>query len=418
MLRRGSIRQHRHVSRFVKMCCLMFPAIPITTLAFPSARHALGILGFSRAHPIVCQRHRSHPVVIPYPRSLRTSYGTAGDGQEYDSEDPWEQALDKIEARRRRAAEEAELASALDSAHAGWYGDITSPNTVLLKSERQRQDETSDCLFYDSPRLVYHADNDVFARLTLVYKELLPVDASSAKVLDIGASWVSHLPDDLVFAHVEGLGLNAAELKSNPRLDSWRVQDLNNDSDMQLPETSYDAILICFALQYFVFPEVILAQAARALKDDGVIIISWGGGCYSSKSIKGWLDRDQEGRLGLVMRLLVAAGFDFPRFHTERRYNPTWKGADELMVVSATLSPAAMQATRTAPSFERKGSDQVSQSGPDVGRSCLDLGADSPVVWEERLQSLMEEAQSMVSLCGAALSLCACARVPPLRAQF
>ena len=408
---RVSLHQHGHVSRFVKMCWLMFQAIPITTLAFPSARYARG---FSRAHPIVCQRHRSQSVVIPYPRSLRTSYGTAADGQEYDAEDPWEQALDKVEARRRRAAEEAELASALDSSNAGWYGDITSPNTVLLQSERKRQDETSDRLFYDSPRLVYHADNDVFARLTAIYKELL-TPGDSAKVLDLGASWVSHLPDDLVFAHVEGLGLNAAELKSNPRLDSWRVQDLNSDSDMQLPETSYDAILICFALQYFVFPEMILSQAARALKDDGVIIISWGSGCYSSKSIKGWLDRDQEGRVGLVLRLLVAAGFDSPRVHTERRYNPLWKGADELMVVSATLSPAAMQATRTAPSFEQKGSDQVSQSGPDVRPSCLDLGADSPVVWEERLQNLMEEAQSMVSLCCAALS--PCARVPPQRAQ-
>ena len=34
------------------------------------------------------------------------------------------------------------------------------------------------------------------------------------------------MPEDRTFARVEGIGMNEAELKSNPRLDSWRVQDL------------------------------------------------------------------------------------------------------------------------------------------------------------------------------------------------
>ena len=118
---------------------------------------------------------------------------------------------------------------------------------------------------------MFHADTDALKRLTAVYRHLLP--RASGTVLDIGSSWVSHLPEDRTFARVEGIGMNEAELKSNPRLDSWRVQDLNLAPDMRLEDEAYDAVLMCCALQYFKYPERLLSQVARALKPGGRLVL-------------------------------------------------------------------------------------------------------------------------------------------------
>ena len=70
---------------------------------------------------------------------------------------------------------------------------------MLLDTERTRQDDAADWEFYDSSRLVFHADTDALKRLTAVYRELLPRE--SGHLLDIGSSWVSHLPP---FSHTLG----------------------------------------------------------------------------------------------------------------------------------------------------------------------------------------------------------------------
>ena len=41
------------------------------------------------------------------------------------------------------------------------------------------------------------------------------------------SSWVSHLPPDVAYGRVIGLGMNADGLAANPRLDAWIVHDLN-----------------------------------------------------------------------------------------------------------------------------------------------------------------------------------------------
>ena len=83
----------------------------------------------------------------------------------YDPEDPWDQALEAFEAQRRQAEEDAESMRAGADGASGWTG---LSNQVLLDSERKREDESPDWEFYDSPRLVYHADNDVFTRLITI----------------------------------------------------------------------------------------------------------------------------------------------------------------------------------------------------------------------------------------------------------
>ena len=89
-----------------------------------------------------------------------------------------------------------------------------------------KMDPSPDAEFYDQPRFVTHIDDGAIAAVTRIYRETLPAGGA---LLDVMSSWVSHLPEDAVYASVTGHGMNAEELAANPRLSRWFVQDLNVD---------------------------------------------------------------------------------------------------------------------------------------------------------------------------------------------
>ena len=96
---------------------------------------------------------------------------------------------------------------------------------LLTEDQRFKLDSAPDRIFYSEPRFVQHLDEGFRSRLTNFYREHIP---SGAVVLDLGSSWVSHLPDEIHYERVVGHGMNEAELAANPRLDSHYVQDMNN----------------------------------------------------------------------------------------------------------------------------------------------------------------------------------------------
>ena len=88
----------------------------------------------------------------------------------------------------------------------------------------RRTDETPDEEFYRTPRLVTHIDDRAIAAVTQLYRELFP---PGGEILDLMSSWVSHLPPEVDYRRVIGLGMNEVELRRNERLDSYVVQNLN-----------------------------------------------------------------------------------------------------------------------------------------------------------------------------------------------
>jgi len=89
----------------------------------------------------------------------------------------------------------------------------------------RRHDERPDPLFYLQPRFVTHIDAAAVAAVTQLYRETFPPGGA---IVDVMSSWVSHLPSEVEYARVVGLGLNRRELAANPRLDTFVVQDLNH----------------------------------------------------------------------------------------------------------------------------------------------------------------------------------------------
>jgi hypothetical protein len=103
------------------------------------------------------------------------------------------------------------------------------PELELPPAFFDREDATDDAHFYSIPRFVVHIDPETIAALTQVYRELLPQQGA---ILDLMSSWVSHLPEDVEFARVAGLGMNVSELAKNPRLTDYVVQDLSGGASL------------------------------------------------------------------------------------------------------------------------------------------------------------------------------------------
>lgn len=174
---------------------------------------------------------------------------------------------------------------------------------LLQPDQRNKLDETDDTLFYDVPRFVTHVDEHFIQQLTNLYQERLQ---PQTRILDLMSSWVSHLPEEMEFAHIEGHGMNAEELARNPRLDHYFVQNLNKNQLFPLPDESFDAVLNTVSVQYLQSPEAVFAEIYRVLKPGGVAIVSFSNRMFYQKAIQAWRDAAEGDRVELVKRYFAA----------------------------------------------------------------------------------------------------------------
>ena len=156
---------------------------------------------------------------------------------------------------------------------------------VLQDSQRFKLDESDDELFYSEPRFVHHLDASFRQRLTAIYRERIP---PCAVVLDLMSSWVSHLPDDIVYQEVIGHGLNKDELTANPRLDRYWVQNLNTSQSLPLSDECIDATLIVAGWQYLQQPESVASELLRVTRPHGTIIVAFSNRMFAQKAPQIW----------------------------------------------------------------------------------------------------------------------------------
>jgi SAM-dependent methyltransferase len=195
----------------------------------------------------------------------------------------------------------------------------------------RRLDESPDSEFYAVPRFVTHIDDATIAALTALYREYIP---SHARILDLMSSWVSHLPADVEYEGVAGLGMNAEELARNPRLTERVVQDLNVRPTLPWKDGVFDSVVNAVSIQYLTRPVEVFAEVRRVLRPGGLQIIATSHRIFPTKAIAGWHVLEAADRLQLICRYVeLAGGYDDPRVLDRSPPN-----ADPLWVVLASRS--------------------------------------------------------------------------------
>lgn len=177
--------------------------------------------------------------------------------------------------------------------------------STLPSAAFRRADETPDEQFYRQPRFVTHIDAGAITAVTELYREYFP---AGGRILDLMSSWVSHLPPDVEYSEVVGLGLNRAELERNSRLTSQVVQNLNATTQLPFATQSYDAAGITVSIDYLTDPVTVLRELGRVLVLGGPAVISFSNRCFPTKAVAVWHTLDDAGHLQLVQHYLEAAG--------------------------------------------------------------------------------------------------------------
>jgi len=182
-----------------------------------------------------------------------------------------------------------------------WQGQ---PTDFFSGHPFAREDQSDDLVFYEKPRLVDHLDRQAITVITGLYQKLL---APGDRVLDMMASWKSHLPAQLKLGKVTGLGLNAAELDSNPRLDERVVHDLNQDPRLPFADGSFDAVVCTVSVEYLVQPFAVFREVARVLKAGGRFITTFSNRWFPPKAIHVWQETHEFERMGIVLAYFHAS---------------------------------------------------------------------------------------------------------------
>lgn len=198
-----------------------------------------------------------------------------------------------------------------------------------------RPDDSPDERFYNFPRLVTHIDDAAIAAVTQLYREFFPAGGA---ILDLMSSWVSHLPPEVTYRRVVGLGMNEEELAHNPRLDSYVVHDLNQTPQLPFADGEFDAAAVCVSIQYLTRPVAVLREAGRVLREGAPLVITFSNRCFPTKAVRIWQSLDAAGHAHLIEHYLKEAGNWVDIRQLDR--TPRRRGGDPLYAVVGHRGPS------------------------------------------------------------------------------
>ena len=116
-------------------------------------------------------------------------------------------------------------------------------------------------------------------------------------ICDLCSSWISHLPTNIKYSRVAGLGMNAEELARNPQLTEHTVQDLNANPVLPYEDNSFD--YVC-NVDYLNKPLEIFREMHRVLKPGGKAIMSFSNRMFPTKAVAVWTQTDDSGHVWIV----------------------------------------------------------------------------------------------------------------------
>jgi len=141
--------------------------------------------------------------------------------------------------------------------------------------------------------------------VTELYRKYLP---EHGDILDLMSSWLSHLPEEVTYNSVTGLGMNEREMFHNKQLDTWSTHNLNDDPKLPFRDNQFDAGIICVSIDYLTNPIAVLQDMGRTLKKDAPLVITYSNRFFEAKATSVWLQLDDEQRAYLIKFYLSETG--------------------------------------------------------------------------------------------------------------
>ncbi len=200
----------------------------------------------------------------------------------------------------------------------------------------RRIDESDDEIFYRFPRLVTHIDDAAIARVGEIYLARLPREG---EILDLMASWRSHLPAALKPRRVVGLGLNRVEMEQNPALDEIVAHNLNRAPRLPLADAAFDGAVMTVSVQYLTRPIEVFAEVGRALRPGAPFIVTFSNRMFPTKAVAIWRGTDDARHAQVVTSYFMASGA-FERIETIDRAAAAAPDADPIWAVLGSRKSA------------------------------------------------------------------------------
>jgi SAM-dependent methyltransferase len=184
----------------------------------------------------------------------------------------------------------------------------TASSLVRMVGENafSRLDESDDRIFYDRDRFVPHLDAVALDTVEKLIGNL--VIEESPVILDLMASWDSHIPERLGSTRIVGLGLNENELKRNKALSEFVVHDLNRNPRLPFPDRTFDVVINTVSVDYMTQPVEVFKEAGRILKPGGLFLVIFSNRMFPEKAVKVWRESSEEERILLVEDFFREAG--------------------------------------------------------------------------------------------------------------
>lgn len=191
------------------------------------------------------------------------------------------------------------------------------PSFAFSEDSFSRLDESDDSIFYSRDRFVQHLDSLALSTVEKIIQEL--VIEKTPAILDLMASWDSHIPPTIQAETVVGLGLNRNELARNETLTDWVYHDLNKDPSLPFPDNTFDVVLNVVSVDYMTKPFDVFREVNRILKPGGLFLVIFSSRLFEQKAVKIWRQSSERERILLVEEFFTRDGtFTRPQLFTSK----------------------------------------------------------------------------------------------------
>jgi len=191
------------------------------------------------------------------------------------------------------------------------------PSFAFSEDSFSRLDESDDSIFYSRDRFVQHLDSLALSTVEKIIQEL--VIEKTPAILDLMASWDSHIPPTIQAETVVGLGLNRNELARNEALTDWVYHDLNKDPSLPFPDNTFDVVLNVVSVDYMTKPFDVFREVNRILKPGGLFLVIFSSRLFEQKAVKIWRQSSERERILLVEEFFTRDGtFTRPQLFTSK----------------------------------------------------------------------------------------------------